>query len=121
MVTDLAERRLWLNKKYLYTHCCNVPLNIEFRDAIKSIESLSKSIDTVYEICKTVKSLQKEKLNKLLLAAQLIKTQKVYTILLIKENMGSVIEYSKGTELKAIKTFIFSFSFLKPEKQVTAK
>lgn len=86
MVTDLAERRLWLNKKYLYTHCCNVPLNIEFRDAIKSIESLSKSIDTVYEICKTVKSLQKEKLNKILLAVQFIKTQKVYTILLIKEN-----------------------------------
>ena len=54
--TGVATQIKTTNGKYLYRHCCGLPVNLAVADAIKSVQCISDSLDTVCKIGKLVKN-----------------------------------------------------------------
>ena len=54
--TGVATQIKTINGKYLYRYCCGLSLNLAVADAIKSVQCVSDSLDTVRKIGKLVKN-----------------------------------------------------------------
>ena len=60
--TGVATQIKTIHRKCLYTHCYGHASNLAVADAIKSVQCISDSLDTVHEIGKLVKNTKLDKI-----------------------------------------------------------
>ena len=60
--TGVVTQIKTIDRKFLYTHCCGHASNLAVADAIKSVQCISNSLDTVREIGKLVKKTRLDKI-----------------------------------------------------------